>query len=76
MSNREGTLEPSWRVTLDVENQLDELFATNATIHIERMTPHALWMRVNDQVVQVSSAGKLLILTEDDSEHPATEGTP
>lgn len=54
------------RVELDPDGQMDELFARNATVHIERMSDHHLWMRVNDQVVEVTSKRPLYITTEDD----------
>lgn len=64
---------PAVRVELDTEEpfagQLDELFAKNATVHIERMDDGHLWMRVNDHVVNVSAVkrGMLAIHCEDDS---------
>jgi hypothetical protein len=39
------------RVEIDGDGQLDELVATGATVHVERMDGGSVWMRVDDHVV-------------------------
>lgn len=58
----------AWRIELDDDGQMDELFARNATVHIERMSESHVWIRVNDQVVNIASktGAHLLVMTEDD----------
>lgn len=55
------------RIEIDADGQMDELFVRDATVHIERMSDHGVWMRVNDQVVWITSRGKLSVTTEDES---------
>lgn len=50
------------------DGTFDELFATNATVHIERMNDGGLWMRVNDWHINVSAVkrGVLEVIVEDE----------